>query len=126
MRINVEIAGTSPLMLDRFSDEAALRSSEGTTGSAAARDRGTPLEQAEARLYHGTKQQIIIPAPNLLACLVDGGRFHKAGRAQLTTQKSSMLYGCLGIDEFEVDLKHKQPWKVDTRPVRVPATGGRI
>ncbi len=68
----------------------------------------------------------MIPQPNLLRCLVEGGRFHKIGKSQVTTQKSSLLYACLNIDGTEVSIAHKQPWKVDTRPVRIPATGGRI
>lgn len=30
------------------------------------------------------------------------------------------------IDAIAIPLQHKEPWTVDTRPVRIPATGGRI
>lgn len=68
----------------------------------------------------------MIPQPNLMRCLVEGGRFHKAGKSQLTTSKSSHLYACVDIEGAEIELQHKQPWKVDTRAVRIPSTGGRI
>ena len=68
----------------------------------------------------------MIPQPNLLRCLVEGGRFTKVGKAQITTKTSSMMYACLDIQGAEVRIKHTQPWKVDTRAVRIPSTGGRI
>ena len=68
----------------------------------------------------------MIPSPNLLRSIVDGGSFTKIGKKQITTARSSMLYSCLSIDAAEIPLIHKQPWKVDTRAVRIPSTGGRI
>lgn len=126
MRIEITIDGITPLICNRFTDEAAISASEGSRGSSAAADRGTPQEIAASKLYTGLKGDLIIPQPNLLRCLVEGGQFHKVGKKQLTTQKSSMLYGCLNVEGIEIPIKHKQPWKVDTRPVRIPSTGGRI
>ena len=37
-----------------------------------------------------------------------------------------MLFSCLDIAEAEIEIIHSQPWKVDTRAVRIPSTGGRI
>lgn len=126
MLITVEVTGTTPLMLNRFTDEAAERASSGTSTSSAAADRGTPQEAAQRALYIGLDGKPMIPQPNLLRCLVEGGRFHKAGKVQITTAKSSLLYACVDIEGAEVPIQHKQPWKVDTRAVRIPATGGRI
>jgi len=36
------------------------------------------------------------------------------------------LFSCVDIAEAEIKILHVQPWKVDTRAVRIPATGGRI
>jgi len=126
MKIEIRIEGTTPLICNRFTDEAAESATNGTRGSAAAADRGTPQEIAEKKLYIGLEGKPMIPQPNLLRCLVDGGKFHKAGKTQITTTKSSHLYGCLDIEGAEIALIHKQPWKVDTRAVRIPSTGGRI
>jgi hypothetical protein len=114
------------LICNRFTDEAALASSSGVRGSGAAADRGTPQEIAKSKLYLGLDSKPMIPQPNLMRCLVEGGRFHKAGKTQLTTAKSSHLYACVDIEGAEIPLVHKQPWKVDTRAVRIPSTGGRI
>ena len=113
-------------MCNRFSDRAALAASGGSSPAAAAGDRGTPLEIATEKLYLDEDGITCIPQPNLLRALVDGGQFHKAGKKQITTKKESMLYACVDIEGVTIRLEHKQPWKVDTRPVRIPATGGRI
>jgi hypothetical protein len=126
MKLLIRIEGTTPLICNRFTDEAAAAASGGTRGSGAAQDRGTPLEIAQSKIYTGLDGEPMIPQPNLMRCIVEGGRFHKAGKTQLTTSKSSHLYACVEIDGAEIKLDHKQPWKVDTRAVRIPSTGGRI
>lgn len=126
MKIDITIAGIVPLLVNKFSDKAAMEATEGSSGSSAAADRGTPLEDAASRLHIGSRGQLIVPQPALLACIVNGGLFHKVGKRQLTTAKSSLLYAAVAINQIEIDIHHKQPWKVDTRPVRIPATGGRI
>lgn len=125
-RIKITIEGITPLICNKFTDAAAQAASSGTRGSSAAQDRGTPLEIAESKLYATNKNKPMIPQPNLLRCLVEGGRFHKVGKSMVTTKTSSMMYSCLDIEGAEILLLHKQPWKVDTRAVRIPSTGGRI
>ena len=126
MRLKIRIEGTTALICNKFTDAAAEASSSGTRGSGSAKDRGTPLEIAEAKLYVGLDGKPMIPQPNLLRCLVEGGRFHKVGKTQLTTAKTSHLYACVSVEGTEIPLVHRQPWKVDTRAVRIPSTGGRI
>lgn len=126
MFIDVRITGVTPLLCNRFTDQAAEAATSGSRGSSAGGDKGTPGEQAERKLYLDLEGFPCIPQPNLLRSLVDGGRFHKIGKSQVTTQKSSLLYACLDIEGATIRLDHKQPWRVDTRAVRIPATGGRI
>ena len=83
------------------------------------------MEQAEARLYKSASGEIIIPQPNVLRCIIDAGAFFKAGRTKVTTQKSSLIPACLSVQGIELPLRASQ-WRVDERPVRIPATGGRI
>lgn len=126
MKIRIKLEGVTPLICNKFTDANAEAASSGVRGSGAAADRGTPLEIAESKLYIGVRGTPTIPQPNLMRCLVEGGRFHKAGKTQLTTSKSSHLYACVDIEGAEIELQHEQPWKVDTRAVRIPSTGGRI
>lgn len=126
MLIDIIIEGTTPLMCNRFTEEAAENASTGTRSSSAATDRGTPLEICESKLYIGLNGKPMIPQPNVLRALIEGGLFHKVGKKQVTTQKSSMLFACVDLEGAEIPIIHKQPWKVDTRPVRIPSTGGRI
>ena len=126
MKIEIEICGSTPLLCNRFSDVAAEKSSNGSRGSSAAEERGTPLEIAKSKLYLGLSGEPMIPQPNLFRCLVEGGRFHKIGKSQITTSRASMLFSCVEIEGAEIAIDHKEPWRVDTRAVRIPSTGGRI
>lgn len=126
MKLNVLIEGTSPLICNKFSDAAAESATNGTRGSSAAADRGTPREICETKLYIDLDGNPCIPQPNLMRCLVDGGKFHKAGKSQITTSKTTLLYSCVEIEGVTIPIIHKEPWMVDTRAVRIPSTGGRI
>lgn len=124
--IRVTLEGVAPLIMNRF-HEAAQMSATSQTSSATAGDRGTPQEQAELKLYRSARGgEIVIPQPNLLSCFTAGGKFFKAGKSKVTTIKSSLVPACVEIEGVEVPLVHEQPWRVDGRPVRIPATGGRV
>lgn len=127
LEVTMRLTGITPLILNKFHDAAAEAASSGTRSSAAAQDRGTPREIAEKKLYTGVSGEYVIPQPNLLRCLVDGGQFHKIGKAQVTTSSKSLLYGgALDILAAEIPIIHDQPWTVDTRAVVIPSTKGRI
>lgn len=123
--INISIEGVSPLLLHRFTDAAQMAATSGTRSSIATESE-SPREQAEQALYVDEGGASGIPQPNLFRCIVDAGKFFKAGRSKITTQKSSLIPACVGIRELFLPLESKGGWKVDTRPVRIPATGGRI
>jgi hypothetical protein len=123
--IDVAIEGTTPLLCNRFTDAAQMSASSGNR-IAAVGDKGTPMEQAKARLYAGHDGKPCIPQPNLFRCLIDAGTFFKAGKSKVTTQKSSLIPACVEVTGIELPIEHKEPWSVDTRAVRIPSTGGRI
>lgn len=122
----VEITGKTPLLMRRFTDEAAMKATDGTGTAVSTANGKTPMEQAAEGLYKDEKGKIGIPQPNLFRCLIDAGKFFKIGRTKVTTQKSSMVPSALELDGLFYHVKHKEPWSVDTRPIRIPATGGRI
>ena len=123
--IGVVIQGTTPLLCNRFTDAAQMAATSGNR-IAAVGDKGTPQEQAEVRLYIGKDGKPTIPQQNLFRCRIDAGTIFKAGKSKITTQKTSMIPACVEIEGLELPIIHKEPWAVDTRPVRIPATGGRI
>ncbi len=123
--IDVTISGTTPLLCNKFTDAAAMRATSGNS-VAAVGDKGTPREQAEARLYIGHDGKPCIPQPNLFRCLIDAGTFFKAGKSKVTTQKNSLIPAAVELEGIELPLVSKEGWQVDQRAVRIPATGGRI
>ncbi len=122
---SVTIEGVTPLICNKFTDEAQASATSGSRASTVG-DKGTPREIAESKLYTDSAATPIIPGPNLFRCLIDAGKFFKAGKSKLTTLKSSLIPAALSLDEVEIQIVHDEPWEVDSRPVRIPATGGRI
>ena len=123
--IRITIEGKTPLLLHRFTDAAAKDATQGTRSSTNG-ERMTPREEADTYLYKDEKGELIIPNPNLFRCLIDAGKYFKMGKSKVTTIKSSIIPACLAIEELIIPLEHREPWDVDTRPVRIPSTGGRI
>ena len=123
--ILVEIDGVTPLLMNRFHDEAQQQATSGNR-IAAVGDKGSPRDQAEKKLYTDDQGRVGIPQPNLFRSILDAGKFFKAGKSKVTTQKSSLIPACLNIDELFIPIESRQGWEVDTRPVRIPSTGGRI
>jgi hypothetical protein len=116
------------MLVNRFTDEAQAAATRGTRNASVGEPR-TPRNDAESRLYLNAEGEpdAVIPAANILACLTAGGKFFKAGKNKVTTLKSSLVPAAVTIlGGAFLKLKHKQPWSVDARPVRIPATGGRI
>lgn len=123
MNIKVTIQGITPLLCNRFTDEASL--SNGTSAAIRVGKKGTPREQCEPKLYTDSVNTKGIPGCNVLAALVGAGRFIKAGRKTLTTVKSSIVPAGVTVDELLCVLT-PQSWEVDSRSVVSPATGGRV
>jgi hypothetical protein len=126
MEIRIQIAGTTPLLMNRFHDEAQLAAGTGGRAASLAGDKGTPREQAEKKLYRDAEGVVGIPQPNIMRCIIDGGSFFKAGRNKVTTIKSSLIPACVDIHGVMLPLSSPEPWQVDTRAVRIPSTGGRV
>ena len=124
-RIKTTIEVTTPLIVNAFTPAAQLAATDGTRICTNG-DRGTPREQAEEKLYLGHDGKPIIPQPNMFRCIIDGGTFFKSGKSKITTLKSSLIPAALEVDGVEIPIQSKEGWEVDTRPVRIPSTGGRI
>lgn len=125
-KIQIEVSGVSPLLLHRFTDEAAIRASEGHSSAIRSNGKLAPREQAELALYADDKGRPIIPAQNLLRCLVDAGKFFKVGKTKITTARTSLVPAAVFVGEVEVPIKHEHPWDVCSLPIVNPSTGGRM
>jgi len=132
MRIQVEIQGSSPLLMNRFTEAAAAKVSAGTSSAITVSAKGTPREQAEPKLYTMPDGRPMIPGPNIYRGIIDAGSFHKAGKKQITTQKSSLVPAGVQLEELECPLVNPfgapspVAWEVDSRSVVNPSTGGRM
>lgn len=127
MKIAVQIEGRTPLLCNRFTEEAQMSATSGNRTSLVGKKK-TPREIAEEKLYlsESKPHKPVIPGANLFRCIIDAGKFFKAGKTKVTTQKTSLIPACVAIAEIEIPIKHNDPWDVDERPVRIPSTGGRI
>jgi hypothetical protein len=126
MQIDIQITGTTPLLMNKFTDAQQLNATSGP--GTVARDKDmSPYDQASQKIYSDEDGTIVVPQPNLFRCLIDAGKyFQYQGKSKVTTQKSSIIPAAVTIPGITLPLKFSDPWTVDTRPIRIPATGGRI
>ena len=125
LRISVTIEGLSPYMPHRF-NEAAEVSVSGGTSPTSSLDRGTPLEVAQSFLYTDKEGKPIILQTAIFGAIMSAGKFHKLGKSKITTQQTSLVPGYMTVTDAYFPIVYEQPWRVDSRPVRIPSTGGRI
>ncbi|MBU0607874.1 MAG: hypothetical protein KKI08_08290 [Armatimonadetes bacterium] len=124
MQIEVTITGISPLLMNRFTDEAEVATSSGHSPGVGNGNRGTPREQAEKTAYRDpTTGELFLPGPNIFAAIIDAGKFHKLGKNKVTTQKSSLVPAGLLVLDMMLPLGARD-FEVDSRRIVNPATGG--
>jgi len=123
-KVKIEIKGTTPLLMNRFSEENEVKLASGTSPAGNA-GRGTPREQAEKTAYKDTKGFLFVPGPNIYRSIIDAGKFHKYGKSKVTTQRNSLVTAGVSLDAIVVPLGVKD-FEVDSRSVVIPATGGRV
>ncbi len=122
--LHVVIEGITPLLVNKFTDAAQLSATNGST--AAYKGAANPKEEAFSRLHLDEEGRPIMPQPNIFRSIMEGGRFFKAGKTKVTTQRSSLIAACLSFDDIYYPIQSKGSWAVDSRPIRNPATGGRL
>ena len=112
--VRVTVSGISPLLMN-----ACI-----LHGEKASKDL-LPREQAEKKAYYDTKLGYYVPKQWMYAAIMNAGKNFKIGKKQVTTGSSSLLPGGCWIQEEIMPLKNKD-FEVDSRPVVIPSTGGRI
>jgi hypothetical protein len=123
--VEVTIQHTTALLLCRFTEKAEMPKGHRPVLI----KRGTPREQAENASYKTKDGEYFFPGPAIQKLLRESGSGHK-----LTGSRKSAKYivsaACLVLQEAIVilgpDGKPATDFEVDSRPVVIPATKGRI
>lgn len=124
MLIKVRIKGISPLLMNRFTEEAEGATSSGTSPVHNGDDRGTPRDQATKTAYRDSKTgELYVPGPNIFASIINAGRFHKIGKEKITTKETSLVPAAMTVLELTCPLGTTE-FEVDSRRIKNPATGG--
>ena len=122
---SVEIAGTRPLLLNRFGPDAIPLTKAERTGVA-----GNDPQEWRRRVCWNEQRQLRLEAPAVFASIRDGGRFVKKGRGTL----QSMIVATLQVNEDlilldrflpdgELPTHPTAPVFIDVRGVRMKASG---
>lgn len=128
--IEIEIGGTTPLLMSKFGAEAEMQVSQGTAKVFRKGDK-TPREEALERAYVDTDGNMYLPGMNIFRSFIDAGIYIKNGRKNFTTSKSSLIPSFMEITPDSlvcpvlIDGKHTKTFEVDTRSVVNPATNMR-
>jgi hypothetical protein len=122
--IDVTIQGTTPLLINRFCDEAQMAATRGN--SETYKPNRAPAEEALTRLYTDENGVPVMPQPNILRCITDAGKFFKVGKGRVSNAKSSLVPACVSLNDVHYPIRSEHGWTVDQRPIRNPSTGGRV
>lgn len=108
--IQIEIEGTSPLLMNRYNIEGELERQKGKRIT----KTYEPSEEAEKSAYwsSGKKKELIIPGQVMYASLLNASSFHKVNRRSA----KSILAGSIRVDPEEISLGTDH-YEIDTRPV---------
>lgn len=128
--IRVKIKGISPLLMNRFTEDAEASSTRGTRTIKI--NNLTPREQADQAAYKDKEGKLIIPMTWIAGSFMDTASNYKqrgsrkslrwvARGAFLPEGSESPEYSCLLVDGIPTTK-----YEVDSRPVVIPATKGRI
>ncbi|NLW83933.1 MAG: hypothetical protein GXY41_05960 [Phycisphaerae bacterium] len=122
--VEVMIEGVTPLLMNRFTEDNEVKISAGVSGTTVG-NKGTPREQAAKTAYRDNDGMLYVPGPNVFRSIIEAGKYHKAGKSKVTTQKSSMIPAGISLNGVVLPLG-TSVFEVDSRSVVIPSTGGRI
>lgn len=98
--IRVKCRGTSPLLMNRMSEDTleGLRTKAKKPKNKDVGKTSTRREDAEPKVYLAKNGAPIIPGENLMSCLIAGGVFIRLdAKRQVSTGKATLLPGLLTL-----------------------------
>ena len=109
-KIDVEIEGVTPLLMNKYNVQAELDRQKGKRIT----KTYDPEVEADISAYWGTgkKKELIIPSEVLYASILNASSFHKINRRSAR----SILAGSINIEPFEISLGTDK-YIIDNRPV---------
>jgi len=121
--VKVQIEGKTPLLMNRFTDAAEMELSAGHRPTR--KKKLAPREEAERSAYMDNKGMLHFPGTNILACLIEAGKFFKLGKNKVTTTSGTLLTGGVTVEELTCSFGTKK-FEVDSRRVVNPSTKGAV
>lgn len=116
-QVLVQISGITPLIVNRFHEDAQQ---EATGGVHTRKERPAPEADATERLYSTDDGAPYFPSENLRRAIISAASRTKIGRRSAVTDVAAAIF----ITPFALPIEGQ--WHVDSRPVVIPATRGRI
>ena len=130
MIVEVEIRGTSPLLMNRMDPSVLeeIRTKVKPSKAASVGTTLTPREEAERKVYVG-EDGPYVPGQNLMACFIAAGQYIRLdGKRQVSTAKSTVLPGLMTLLDSAPLLKvpgtdKAATWEADVMQGRNPNGG---
>ncbi len=124
MQVAVVIVGTSPMLQHKFDESFETGKSTRTV----IQEHGTPREQAEKVVYRNDKT-FYFPSTWVTGSLREAGSNHKLRGSR----KSAKFIVPAAVRVLEIDIPLRngdgqlvKDYEVDSRPITIPATKGKI
>jgi hypothetical protein len=126
----VEITGTTALLMHRFGEEAEV---DGENNGGTRRiqvKRPPPREQAEKAAYRKPDGDLWFPSAAIARLLREAGGNHKQRGSRKSTKY--LMPAAVRLTDEAISMLHPttnkplKDFEVDSRPVTIPATKGRI
>jgi len=123
--VKVVIEGTSPYLMHKFSDEAAA----GRTTRATLVEQRVPREEAEKVAYRDQDGGLYFNGYSIAKAIASAGGAHKQ-RGSRKSLKYVVPAAVRIVDDAvklrKLDGRVQKDFEVDSRPVTIPATKGRV
>jgi hypothetical protein len=125
--IEVEITGTTSLLQHRFGEQAEVDGAKATRAIAIAEE--TPRKAAERVCYRDPDGNLYMPGASIARLLREAGGAHKQKGSRRSVKY--IVPAAVLVPQDTIPLRNGVPgpltdFEVDSRPVTIPATKGRI